>query len=137
MKTLLAYIYNNFEFLYLNPQYRITDSSTDGNPTVNATLRFSGPSTSFWFGNDRGQVTCALAPAKIASQENWFRLAIVRQYLEGLDETTPILGKDAARWVAENLAGVEDLFTDDAVARSCAEMTALERISADKRFGPA
>ncbi|BBY28667.1 hypothetical protein [Mycolicibacterium sediminis] len=56
MKTLLAFLYDELEFLYLNPRYTITDSSTDGN----ATVRITGPAVSFWLGNDRGQISYAV-----------------------------------------------------------------------------
>jgi hypothetical protein len=137
VKTLLAYLCNHFDFLYLNPQYRITDSGAGGNATDTATLRFSGPLASFWFSNERGRIFCDVAPTKLASQENWFRIPIVRQYLDGLEEANAISAKEAADWVRENFARIEDLFTDEAVGRSCEEMTSLERISAQKRFGPA
>jgi len=87
MKTLLAVVYNHFEFLYLDPRYRITDSSTGGVATNDATLRLTTPFTSFWFSNDRGQVLCDVAPTKSDSTKNSFYIPLVRQYLVRSDET--------------------------------------------------
>jgi hypothetical protein len=36
-----------------------------------------------------------------------------------------------------SLGRIEALFTEDAVAHSCSEMSFLEKISAEQRFGPA
>jgi hypothetical protein len=137
MKTLLAYLYNDFEFLYTNPQFRVTDSRTDGRPTGDASLRLTGPLASFWISNERGRLFCDVAPTQSASQANWFRVPIVRQYLDGLDEAHAISGKASAAWLESNLERIETLFAEDAVARSCSEMSALEKISAEQRFGPA
>jgi hypothetical protein len=137
VKTLLAHLYNDFEFLYTNPQYRFTDSSTDGRPTGDASLRLTGPLASFWFSNERGRLVCDVAPTQSASQENWFRVPIVRQYLEGLAEASPIPVKESAAWIESNLKRIEALFTEDVIARSCSEMSSLEKISAEQRFGPA
>jgi hypothetical protein len=137
VKTLLAHLYNNFEFLYTNPRYRITDSSTDGRPTGDASLRLTGPSASFWFSNERGRLFCDVAPTQVDSQKNWFRIPIVRQYLEGLAEASATSAKESAAWMESNLERIETLFAEDRVARSCSEMSSLEKISAEKRFGPA
>lgn len=137
MKTLLAFLYNNLDFLYLNPQYRITDSSTDGNQTVNAGIQFSGPSTIFSFVNDRGQIACAVAPTNLLSQKNWFRISIVRQYLEGLEDEKAISAEETASWVRANLGKIEGLFSDPSVTRSVDDMRTLKKTSAEKRFGPA
>jgi len=137
MKTLLAFIYNHFEFLYLDPRYRFTDSRTSGAATIDATLRLSGPLTSYWLSNDRGQIFCDVAPTKFDSSKSWFRIPIVRQHLDGLDETKPIAAAETAAWVRDNLSRIEALFTDEAVAESCTELSSLEKASADKRFGPA
>ena len=137
MKTLLTHIFDNFEFLYTNPQYRITDSSTDGRPTGDAFLRLTGPLASFWFTNERGRLFCDVAPTQSASQKNCFRVPIVRQYLEGLAEVSASPAKETAAWIEGNLERIETLFTEDAVAKSCSERSSLERISAEQRFGPA
>jgi hypothetical protein len=72
VKTLLAVLYSHFEFLYLDPRYRITDSSTNGVANNDATLRLTSPFVSFWFSNDRGQVLSDVAPTKFDSSKNWF-----------------------------------------------------------------
>ena len=136
MKTLLAVLYNHFEFLYLDPRYRITDSRTDGAATNDASLRLTGPVTSFWFGNDRGQVFCSVAPTKSDSTSNWFYIPLVRQYLAGSDETTILPVAETAVWIRDNLSRIEALFTDESVDDSCEAMSALREAMADKYFGP-
>jgi hypothetical protein len=121
----------------MNPQYRITDSRTDGRPTGDASLRLTGPLASFWFSNERGRLFCDVAPTQSASQKNWYRVPIVRQYLEGLAEANATSAKESAAWIESNLERIETLFTEDAIARSCSEMSSLEKISAEQRFGPA
>jgi hypothetical protein len=137
LKTLLAHIYNYFEFLYLNPRYRITDSSTGGTATSDATLRFTGPQASFWFSNERGRIYCDVAPTRNATRENWFRISIVRQYIDGLDEASAMPQKETAEWVRNHIGRIEALFSDETAARSCQALSDLERLSAQKRFGPA
>lgn len=135
MKTLLAILYNHFEFLYLDPRYRITDSSTSGAATNDATLRLTSPLMSFWFSNDRGQVFCDVAPTKADSTKNWFYIPLVRQYLAGSDDTEVLPVAETAVWIRDNLSRIEALFTDEAVASSCEEMSALRKAMADKNFG--
>lgn len=125
MKTLLTDSLNNFEFLYTNPQYRFTDSSTDGRPTGDASLRLTGPLASFWFSNERGRLSCDVAPTQSASEKNWFRVPIVRQYLEGQAEASASPAKETAAWMEGNLERIDTLFTEDAVAKSCSEMFSL------------
>lgn len=135
MKTLLAHFYNHFEWLYLNPSYRLTDSSTDGNATVHAHLRVTGPLLSFSLTNDRGDLSHAIARTASPGPERWFRVSIVRQHLEGLEDETAISAADAANWLSDNLETIEGLFVDDVLARSCEQMSALMRASAERRFG--
>jgi hypothetical protein len=137
MKTLLAFFYNHFDFLYLNTKYRITDSSTDGVATNNASLRLTGPSASFWLSNDRGQISCDVAPTKADSPKNWFRITIVRQFLDGFEETKVVPREETAGWIRDNLSRIEALFANDTVSNSCEKISALEKAMADKYFGPA
>lgn len=62
MKTLLEFFLRHFDFPYLDPSYRITDSTTSGNPLINASLRLTGPVISWDLSNDRGQVRIIIAP---------------------------------------------------------------------------
>jgi hypothetical protein len=137
MKTLLAFFYNHFEFLYLHPQYRITDSSTSGVATNGATLRLTGPVMSFWFSNDRGKVFCDVAPTKFDASKNWFRISIVRQFLDGFEGTNVVPPAESADWIRQNLSRIEALFADDVVTDSCTNISALEKAMADKYYGPA
>jgi len=43
MRTLLQFFLEYFDFLYLDPRYRITDSTTAGE-TINASLTITGSS---------------------------------------------------------------------------------------------
>lgn len=137
MRTLLAFLYNHFDFLYLNAKYRITDSSTDGVASNKASLRLTGPSASFWLGNDQGQISCAVAPTKADTPKNWFRITLVRQFLDGFEETNVVPREETAAWIRDNLSRIEAFFADDNVSDSCEKISALEKVMADKYFGPA
>jgi hypothetical protein len=88
MKTLLEFYLKYQDFLYLDPRYRITDSSTTGVATNGASLTLRSSLTSWHMSNDRGQILLSAAPTKLAAElRNWFRLSILRQHLDDYDET--------------------------------------------------
>lgn len=64
MTHLLEIFLGYFDFLYLDPQYRITDSSTSGSPTINAQLVLTGQPLSWSITNDRGHILVAAAPTR-------------------------------------------------------------------------
>lgn len=137
MKTLLDFLLRYFDFLYLNPQYRITDSTSSGSATINASLTLTGPVISWDLSNDRGQITFAVAPTQFArSPDNWFRLSLIRQYLDDYDETNVVSPVETVAWTRDNIGRIEELFSDTAVARSCDELIALAKSLAIKYFGP-
>lgn len=75
MKTLAEFLIANFVFLYLDPRYRITDSSTSGVATIDAGLTLTGPTLSWSVANNRGQIEFAVAPNGLAElSDNWFRV---------------------------------------------------------------
>jgi hypothetical protein len=74
---------------------------------------------SCWLSNDRGQVLFDVAPTRFDSTKNWFYIPLVRQYLEGLDQTEVLPVAETAVWIRENLSRVEALFADENVADSC------------------
>ncbi|WP_218162063.1 hypothetical protein, partial [Mycobacterium malmoense] len=88
MTTLLEFFLKYCDFLYLNPSYRITNSRTSGAAIIDAGLTFTGPVLSWSLHNNRGKIGLGVAPTQLAaSPENWFRISVVRQYLDNYDET--------------------------------------------------
>ncbi len=136
MKSLLEFFLKYFDFLYLNRHYHITDSTTAGAQTINASLTVTGPTISWQITNDRGQILFNLAPTKLAAPENWFRASIIRQHLDGFDERNPISPVEAVAWMRDNISRIEDLFSDSSAAQACQDLTALENANADKYWGP-
>jgi hypothetical protein len=125
------------DFLCLDPRYRITDSRTSGAATNGASLTATSPITSCQIDNDRGQILFSLAPTKLAGEpRNWFRLSIIRQYLDDYDETNPVSPTEAATWVRHNLGRIDELFSDALAPRSCEALIALENANAVKYWGP-
>lgn len=136
MKTLLEFFQRYLDFIYLEPDYRITDSKTSGSETVNAGLTITGPTLTWQITNDRGQMLFTIAPTRMSAPENWFRIAIVRQFLDGYDETIPVSPAETVTWIRENMARIESLFADSAAAQSCERLSALEEVNALKYWGP-
>jgi hypothetical protein len=136
MKTLLEFFLRHFDFLYLDPSYRITDSMTSGNPSINASLRLVGPVISWDLSNDRGQIRFVIAPTKLAEvPDNWFRIPLIRQYLDGYDEMNFASPEETVAWARNNLARVEQLFSDGEADRSCHELLNFAKSLAVKYFG--
>ncbi|MGB7142847.1 hypothetical protein [Mycobacterium sp.] len=137
MTKLLEYFLRYLEVLYLDPGYRITDSSSTGSATENASLRLTGDILSWRLTNDRGQIRLVVAPTKLETSENWFRITSVRQYLDHKEEQGTMLTAELASWLSLNINRVVDLFADDSIAASsCAALIAIEEAKADKLFGP-
>jgi hypothetical protein len=137
MTTLLEFYLKYLDFLYLDPRYRITDSSTTGVATNDASLTLTGSTTTWQITNDRGQILFYFAPTKFASEpDNWFRLGIIRQYLDNYDETNRVSPTEAAAWARDNRGRIDELFSDAAAANSCQALTALENANAEKYWGP-
>ncbi len=137
MKYLLEVFLKYFEFLYLDPQYSITRSSTSGSPLTGAQLIITGNTLSWSVTNDRGQISLAAAPTAAIAPENWFRLSIIRRYLDGTVAAGGTISAEDLDWLKANMAGVEALFADAAkTQRSCKELITLENMVADELFGP-
>ncbi|MGB6206620.1 hypothetical protein [Mycobacterium sp.] len=135
MEELLEFYLKYFSFLYLDPNYHITDSSTDGSATINASLTATGPLLSWQLTNNLGQIRIDIAPTKLSSPGNWFRISIIRQYLDGYDEQSPVSPGDAVAWVRDNLSRIEELFSDSSATASCTALTELENANAIKYWG--
>ena len=136
MKTLLEFIIKHIEFLYLNPSYRFTDSNNRGLADIDASIALTGERLTWTITNDRGQILFAVAPIPNVNADNWFWLALIRQYLDGGDDTGAGSPVEQANWLSNNLSRVEQLFTDESTAaRSCEELVALRRANSYKNFG--
>lgn len=120
MKTLLEVFLKHFDFLYLDPRYRITDSTSSGVPTIDAQMILRSDVLSWSLTNDRGQMTLAVAPSLEPTSENWFRLSIVRRYLDGDKEAGSVLTVEGVDWLSANISLVESLFAGvEATKASC------------------
>ncbi len=136
MKTLLAFCLSYLEFLYSDPRYRFTDSKSSGHSDSNAYLALTGPVATWAISNDRGRIGISAAPTKLATNaDNWYRLGVIRAYLDEFDETTSVTPTENAAWLGANLNRVESLFTDSNLQQSCSELLSLERSLADKYWG--
>jgi hypothetical protein len=137
MKALLEFFLTYCDFLYLDPRYRITDSRTSGAPTIDAGLTLTGPVVSWSLHNNRGRIGLGVAPTQFAaSPENWFRIPVVRQYLDHYDEMNPVSPAETVAWIRENFGRIERLFSADSAANSCQALIALEEALANKYYGP-
>jgi hypothetical protein len=137
LKTLLEFFLRYCDFLYLEPRNRITDSRSSGAPTIDAGLTLTGPLVSWSLDNNRGRLGLAVAPTEFAaSPENWFRITVVRQYLDGYDEMNAASPEETVTWTRDNLGRIEELFSDASAASSCKALIALEESLATKYFGP-
>jgi hypothetical protein len=66
MKTLLEYFLKYFDLLYLDSRYHITNSTTSGVASVNASLTLTGPVLIWDLTNDKGQFLLSVAPTALA-----------------------------------------------------------------------
>ncbi|GAA2545534.1 hypothetical protein [Mycolicibacterium diernhoferi] len=138
MKHLLEVFLKYFDFLYLDPQYRIVDSSSSGSATTDAQLVVAGNILSWSLTNDRGQIVLATAPSSATAPENWFRLSIIRRFLDGTRASDAAVSVEAVDWLRANITRVESLFANPPTTKaSCEALIALENSVADELFGPA
>jgi hypothetical protein len=79
MKTLLEYFLKYFDVLYLAQRYHITNSSTSGVASNNASLTITGPTLSWDLANDKGQFILGVAPTALATSDNWFSVSLIKQ----------------------------------------------------------
>ena len=136
MKTLLEFIVQYVGFLYLNPRYRVTDSSTRGLADIDASISFSSEPLKWDVVNDRGRIYFAAVPLFQKGVDNWFALPLIRQYLEGGDDTGAGSPIDQANWLSKNLERVEEIFANEPTsARVCEELVALRRSNSYKNWG--
>lgn len=133
MKTLLEYFLKHFDLLYLDPRYHITNSSTGGTASINASLTITGPILTWDLANDRGQLLLNVAPTALATADNWFTVSLIKQYLNRQDEIEYSSAADEIAWFRENSQRVEDLFSDRSeIETACETLRSLRRSNADK-----
>jgi hypothetical protein len=135
MKTLLEFIVRYCSFLYLNPKYRITDSSNRGLAEIDASISFSSEVLKWEIVNDRGIIYFAAVPVSQADPDG-FALSLIRQYLERSDEPGAVQAVDQANWLSRNLHQVEELFAEKPDAsRVCDALADLRLSNSSKRWG--
>jgi hypothetical protein len=133
LKTLLEYFLNYFELLYLDPRYRITNSSTNGAASNDASLAMTGPILSWQLANNSGQIELSVAPTASAAADNWFSISLIRQYLDGQEEIEYSSAAEEIAWMRENGERVDQLFSDTSkVAVICENLRSLRRSNANK-----
>jgi hypothetical protein len=137
MRTLLEFFLKNFDFLYLDSRYRITDSKTRGD-AINASLTVTGPILTWFLVNDRGQMQLSIAPTRSLTPRNWFWASLVKQYLDDVPEIEYLPIEKEIEWARSNIQGIEQLFSDTSTLEdTCDKLRALRRSNADKYWGPA
>jgi hypothetical protein len=131
MRALLEFFLAYFDFLYLDPRFRITDSETaaDG---ANASLTVTGPTLTWALTNERGQMQIAVAPTHLLTPRNWFWVSLIKQYLDNEAEIQYLPAPDEALWMRENSGRVEELFSDtSALETICDDLKVLRRTNAN------
>ena len=132
MKPLLEFYIRYFDFLYLDPRYRFTDSSTDG---ANASLTVAGPDLTWVITIDKGQPQLSISPTRLRG--NGFWISLVRQYTCGHDYIQYLAVSDEIEWARENIDQIEQLFSDPAnLEATCNKLRALLRSNGEKQWGP-
>ena|ERR1700761_1668294 len=136
MKTLLEFILQYVGFLYLDPKYRITDSTTRGLPEIDASVSFTGEQLRWDVINDRGLIYFAAVPSIQKGTDDWFAVPLIRQYLEGGDAAGAGSPTEEANWLSTNLKRVEGLFAgEEAAGRAREELVALRLSNSSKKWG--
>jgi hypothetical protein len=83
--------------------------------------------------NDKGQILLDVAPTELVAPENWFRISLIKQHLNGDDEIEHVSAADEIEWVRQNGSRVEQLFSDAATLETtCTTLRALRRSNANK-----
>jgi len=110
LRTLLEFYLHYFDFLYLDSQYRITDSKTGGD-AANASLTVTGPVLTWFLTNDRGQMQLSVGPTHSLTPRNWFWPSLIKQYLDR-DSTIEYLPvQKEIEWVRRHIQDIERLFS--------------------------
>jgi hypothetical protein len=135
VKSTLEFILQHVAFLYLNPEYRITDSNSRGLADIDASMSFTGERLRWDVVNDRGQIYFAAVPILPGGAGNWFAVSLIRQYLEGGDDTGAASPAEQANWLSANLERLEELFADEPTSvRACDSLIALRRSNSSRKW---
>ena len=136
MKKLLEFYLANFDFLYSDPVYRITDSRTG--TEANAAMTVTGPVLVWSITIDRGQFGVTVGPAEKPEASDTFWISLLRQYVENHASIDYLSALNEVQWTRENLDRVVRLFDDPHTAGAAREdLRALRRANALKEWGPA
>jgi hypothetical protein len=137
MKTLLELFLKEFEFLYLDSRYRITDSKTGGEKT-NSSLTVTSEVLTWFLATDRGQTQLSVAPTELLTPRNWFWVSLIRQLIQNNSEIEYLPAEKEIDWARNNLPKIEQLFSQTSSLEStCETLRALRSSNADKYWGPA
>lgn len=132
MKEVLEFLLRHFDYLYRDPQYRITDSRTNG---VNASLTLTSPILTWLIANNRGQIQLSVGPTELP--ENRFWPSLIKQHLEGYHDIEYMPAAIEAEWARDNLREIVRLFsTPPSLEITCAALQDLLRSNAEKQWGP-
>ncbi|CPS10328.1 hypothetical protein [Mycobacteroides abscessus] len=134
MKALLEAFLRYFDFLYLDPTYRISDSKTD-DAGVNAAIIVSGENLTWRIANDRGQLQLSVAPTQLPEQGFW--ISVLRQYLDQIDDVQYLPAVEEVAWARENIKRIDGLFDPFFLESTCEGLRKLMRSNAEKEWGPA
>ncbi|MBB4856508.1 hypothetical protein HNP40_003927 [Mycobacteroides chelonae] len=134
MKALLEAFLRYFEFLYLDPTNRITNSKTDLSG-VNAAITVTGETLVWRIANDRGQLQLSIAPARLPEQGFW--ISLLKQRLDQTHEIRYLPALEEIAWARDNIQRIHDLFDPNRLESTCDELRALMRSNAEKEWGPA
>lgn len=135
MKTLLEFIVQYAGLLYLNPNYRIIDSSTRGLTDIDASVSFASDELKWDVVNERGRIYFAAVPIVLGSAANWFTISLIREYLEGGEDTGADSPVDQANWLSANLNRIEQIFADGPTSmRVSEELIALRGSNSSKKW---
>ncbi len=133
MQTLLEFYLQHLDFIYLNPDYRITNSYLG----FCAHQRFADayradPTLADQQRSRSNPRRCGARTKSATSRHNWFWVPIVRQHLDYFDETNVVTLAESVAWIRGNERRIEDLFVDSSVVQSCKALTALKYANALK-----
>lgn len=132
MKALFEFLLEYFDFLYLDPRYRVADSDV-AKQAPSASLTIVGPASTFQLINERDQIEIVVAPTKLMDPENWFWPSLIKQYIDNDPVIRYLPASDEAIWMRENLDAVERLFSDDSTLKAtCDGLCALCRANAER-----
>ncbi|WP_156746732.1 hypothetical protein [Mycobacterium sp. E2733] len=127
----IEFYLKRFDFLYLDPRYRITDSHVAG-PAPSASLTIMGPLLTFSLINERDRIQISAAPAQLLTRKNHSWPCLIKQYVDNDAQIRYLPAADEALWMRENLGRVEKLFSDASpLEATCDELSTLRRAGAE------